>query len=1010
MKKRLLCLFMCLIMVMSVVLTSCSEKSDEEVANDISDQASEAAMTLSMWLVCEEEISPDNQAAVTKAINAITTSKFKTKLAIEFLTEDVYRSKLDAAIAEFKKYQESVQPEEDVEVEGEGDGEETGESETYTDATETNDLGLTVIKYPELLANQVDIIYIAGEDMYIDYIDKGWLAELDTELQVSSKKLKEYISGTLLSAAKMNGKTYAIPNNRTIGEYKYMLLNKELMEKYNQHAYWEQGMIKGFYNENLYSFLNLVYLFEDDVIPVDSTYEDCLNLLAHYWYIDAEDYSVDLNKFSVFGYHYDNMQDLNRGSVALGFESLFANEDFAEGFLKLNEFRLKEYFRQDKDARSKVAVKFTTGDATILTEGEYVEDGVTYYPVVVGYPTASSEDIYGNMFGVCAYSLSVSRSMEIVTYLNTNSELRNLLQYGVKDLHYSIVEAEDGTEVIKRNTNASFKYMMNIYATGNTFIAYPDPKENMAPDVWESGKIQNRNSLVDPLLGFDFKGFLDESVADEGEDSVSLDEDGYNVAYTTGYSKSMLGQNATLKNWLATCDQKGAGVYALKTYEVVDSNLRIVYYLYNSTINSKESVTVSVGETPIMEEKENSKTHEITQEQVGLNLNLTYTTSKVASDTKGYEISVITVDAKKNGQVNLTYKVNDGTPTAYNTTEQNSRIVFDFMNTQTYSIKTYALTRSTVLKNTTLINWVLDKHENASATSPENFLLTCEKTLENGKKETIFVALRARLATVTTLNVQPTGDSKNLVVNFNYAENPDESFTEGMLDYIFTYVSVIHDADVKVSAAVSMDDIAAKFKSTEKGEIEYDRYGTFDTDLIKFMQEVNDVIPEVFEKNFLKVQRTYKESYDLATNEAERKAALKTACDELEALVGEFRKLLSTDEMPSYIRTAFPKIYKDIEVFAVDDRTDKVKANTLAQFHRNVCSLASYETVPYKVTSPSGQFDPYGNNEATEPFVYFDSPYKLYYDWMKKYGYLPNNMQTDEESGDSTDASTESAS
>lgn len=1001
MKKRLLCLLMCLIMVLSVVLTSCSEKTDEEAKGDISDKASEAAITLSMWVVCEEEISADNQAAVTAAINAITTSKFKTKLAIEFLTEDVYRTKLDAAIAEFKLLRESTMTEEEVPEEGDGTETDTTETETFTDATETNDLGMTVIKYPELLANQVDIIYISGEDMYIDYIENGWLAELDTELQVSSKKLKEYISGTLLSAAQMSGKTYAIPNNRTIGEYKYMLLNQELMQKYNQHAYWEQGMIKGFYNENLYSFLNLVYLFEENVLPVDSTYEECLDMLAHYWYIDAQDYSVDLNKFSVFGYHYDNMEDLNRGSVALGFESLFANEEFAESFLKLNEFRLKDYFPTKNETRKDVAVKFITGDATILGNGEYIdENGVAYYPVVVGYPTASSEDIYGNMFGVCKYTLSVSRSMEIVTYLNTNSELRNLLQYGVEDLHYTLVETPDGHEVVKRNTTDSFKYMMNIYATGNTFIAYPDPKENMGPDVWENGKIQNRNSLVDPLLGFDFKGFMDESFADTGDDDyVILDEDGYNVAYTTGYSKAMLGQNATLKNWLETCDAQGAGVYALKTYEVIDGTLRMVYYLYNSTIDAKESVTVSIGETPMMEDKEDSKTHQITQEQVGLNLSLTYTTSKVASDTKGYEITVLSVDAVKNGQVNLTYKVNDGTPAAYNTTEQATRVAFDFMNTQTYAIKTYELTRSTVIKNTTLINWVLDKHENASSTKPENFLLTCQKTLENGKKETIYVVLRARMASVTTLNVQPTGDSKNLVVNFNFAENPDLTFEPGMLDYIFTYVSVIHDSNVKVSPAVSMDDIAATFKSTETAEIQYDRFGTLDTDLIKFMQEVNDAIPGIFDKNFKKIQTAYQEACAGAT-EIQKKAALKTACDDLEALIGEFKKLLSVDEMPSYSRTAFPKIYNDIRIFCVDDRTDKVKAETLAQFHRNVCSLASYETVPYKVTSPSGQFDPYGNNEGTEAFVYFDSPYKLYYEWMKKYNFLPDNMQKDEEASD----------
>jgi len=1017
MKKRLLCLLMCLIMVMSVVLTGCSEKTDEEATDDIKDKASEAAMTLRMWVVCEEEIHPDNQLKVTEAINAITTSKFKTKLVIEFLTEDVYRAKLDDAIAKFALTQEAYKPEEVPEEDVEGDGATEGEvegegeaveQETITDATEVNDLGMTVIKYPEVLANQVDILYIAGEDMYVDYIEKGWLAQLDTELQVSSKKLKEYISGTLLAAAKVGGKTYAIPNNRTIGEYKYMLLNKELMQKYKQHAYWEEGMIDGFYNENLYSFLNLVYKFENDVLPIDSTYDECLKLLAHYWYIDSEDFSVDLNKFSVFGYYYDNLADLNRGSVALGFDSLFANEDFADGFLKLNEFRLKDYFRTENDTRSQVAVKFMTGDANILTKGEYVEDGVAYYPVVVGYPTASSEDIYGNMFGVCSYSVSVSRSMEIVTYLNTNSNFRNLLQYGVEDLHYSVIETPDGTEVVKRNEDPLFKYMMNIYATGNTFIAYPDPKENMSPDIWESGKIQNRSSLVDPLLGFDFKDFLAESMVEE--EVITLDEDGYNVSYTTGYSKAMLGQNAELANWLSNCDSKGAGVYALKTYELGEYQ-RVVYYLYNSTIGNNGSVTVSVGEMPVTVEKEDKNGNLVT-EQVGLNLNLTYTTSPIASDTKGYEITVITVDAKRNGQLNLNYKVNDGTLAAYDTIEQATRIAFDFMNTQTYSITTYELTRSMVLKNVTLINWVLDKHENAPKGQSENYLLTCEKDLGNGKKETIYVALRARIGSVTTLNVQPTGDSKNLVVNFNYSEDPEASVEEGMLDYLFTYVSVVHDSNVKVKAAVSMDDVAGKWKTTDEEEIEYERYGNLDTELIRFMQQVNDAVPEIFEKQYKKIHNQYVEDLAAATTEIERNKAIKTACEELEKLVKEFGVLLSVDEMPSHARTTFPKLYADIRDygFVVDDRTDKVKANTLAQFHRNVRSLSSYEQVPYKVSNPDGKFDPYGNNENTEDFIYFDSPYKLYYEWMVTYNYLPDSMKKDDTATDESADSEESAS
>jgi len=1009
MKKRLICLLLCLVMVLSMVLTSCSDKSEEEAKDDISDAASETAMTLSMWVVCEEEVSADNAAAVTKAINAITNSKFKTQLAINFLTEDVYREKLEEAIIAFEAsdFNQNRDEEEEVETE-EG---ETGEQETVTDETVTNDLGMTVIKYPELLANQVDIIYIAGEDMYIDFIEKEWLADLDTELSVSSKKLKEYISGTLLAAAQVEGTTYAIPNNRTIGEYTYMLLNQELMKKYNQHAYWEQGMIDGFYNDNLYSFLNLVDLFEEDVIPVDSSYEDCLNLLAHFWYID-NDYSVKLDKFSVFGYHYDNMQDLNRGSVALGFESLFANDEFAEDFLKLNEFRMKDYFRLENDTRSQVAVKFTTGDATILSEGKYVEDGVTYYPVVVGYPTATSNDIYGNMFGVCAYSLSVSRSMEIVTYLNTNPEFRNLLQYGVKDLHYTVSNSADGNVVIKRNPNEAFKYQMNIYATGNTFIAYPDPKENMAPDIWESGKEQNRSSLVDPLLGFDLKDFtLEDAVED---DSISLDDDGYNISYTTGHSKELVSENSNvLKQWFASCDAQGKGMYMLRTTSSEEVYQRNVYYIYNT--NVEKSVIVKVDDDAIMVEKVDPKTGNTSMEQVGVTVTLEYVNGTEDSDTAGYELTVVSVDCNKNGQVQMKYSVEGGAAADFITTENDGRIAIDFMKTEKYDISVYELTKATVLKNPTLIDWVLNTEDNNKGLN--NYLMTNETDLGNGKKEVVYVVYRSKLVQDTTLTVQPTGDASNLVLDFRY-DAPGDPLGDDALDYLFTYVSIIADSDVEISCKPSLtyyetiapekegDDptqvlryVTETFKKTDVKDPSYDRLGNLDTDLVKFMKKVNDAVSEIIEKHYNEIRSTYLSKLERAKTDKERKAAWDTASSNLEKLVEDLQNLFSVDEnaLNAATRLNFPQIYTDLNsatykgVFITDDRTNKPKEEDLAQFRRNVRALASNVIVEYNVTRPDGKFDPEFDDIRPEDFVYFDSPYMIYYTWATKYGYWPKS-------------------
>ena len=84
MMKRWLCLFLCALMLLSAVLTGCSSKKEtgEEDKDKISEDASASAMTLSMWIVSEEEVTAEVANAVTRALNEITESKFKTRLAI----------------------------------------------------------------------------------------------------------------------------------------------------------------------------------------------------------------------------------------------------------------------------------------------------------------------------------------------------------------------------------------------------------------------------------------------------------------------------------------------------------------------------------------------------------------------------------------------------------------------------------------------------------------------------------------------------------------------------------------------------------------------------------------------------------------------------------------------------------------------------------------------------------------------------------------------------------------
>jgi len=89
--------------------------------------------------------------------------------------------------------------------------------------------------------------------------------------------------------------------------------------------------------------------------------------------------------------------------------------------------------------------------------------------------------------------------------------MRDLLQYGIKDQHYELVEDENKKGVTARpiSQNEYGIYRMDIEKTGNCFIA--TPPESMGVDAWTYAKSQNNDSLINPLLGFDFNAMTADS-------------------------------------------------------------------------------------------------------------------------------------------------------------------------------------------------------------------------------------------------------------------------------------------------------------------------------------------------------------------------------------------------------------------------------------------------------------------------------------------------------------------
>ena len=518
MNNRLISLFLCFLMLISVSATGCSvfgggAETTAESGVTV-DPDSGSAITLTMYIPCEKPVAEEDRLLVEEAINKITKSKFKTQINLYLPTVDEYYETIEG-IMQARAYEQEQEELAKSELKkairaakAEGVDSEVAISKFYDehpewvkyqettadpDAEETapetrlNELGMPEIKYPDERENQLDIIWLSGYDKLIEYIEADQLQRLDEELSSSSKKLKQYIYTGALDAVKTAGSgTYAIPNNTVIGEYTYLLLNKSLVDKYKYSPSDLTSVVK------CADFLADVSKYEPDVLPVVG---ELPVTLTKYWSIDPDTLEVDHDKFNVIGHGISDMATL--GSM-FNFTGLFGTNaelantsDYAKQLIAIRTYKDLGYITEDTSTTKEYAMRVVKGG------GELVEVyGDDFYMNVIESPRAGYEDIFGNMLGVSTYTRSLKRSMEIITYLNTNSDLRNILQYGVEDVHYEL--DEDG--LLHRLND---RYMMDINKTGNVFMAYPE--EGMPKNVWDYGKSQNTDAKTLMTLGLRFK-------------------------------------------------------------------------------------------------------------------------------------------------------------------------------------------------------------------------------------------------------------------------------------------------------------------------------------------------------------------------------------------------------------------------------------------------------------------------------------------------------------------------
>ncbi|MBQ4071689.1 MAG: hypothetical protein IJD51_04690 [Clostridia bacterium] len=218
--KRILSLLLCLtVLVLTLASCGADEFEDGPAYSQKTDELGTVNVTL--YIIKGDDMSDNAEDTVRRQILATTESELNTKLTVEYLTLAEYETKVTAAIAE-KGVVVPVEEETDKAPSTEGAQHEGGAPEAPEAPEEEEEKPV-----PD------GMIVLVHSSAFMDTISStGKLVDISEYLATKSfgtLNNGQTIPTALLSAAKnADGKLLALPNNRVLGEYTYLSINKEV--------------------------------------------------------------------------------------------------------------------------------------------------------------------------------------------------------------------------------------------------------------------------------------------------------------------------------------------------------------------------------------------------------------------------------------------------------------------------------------------------------------------------------------------------------------------------------------------------------------------------------------------------------------------------------------------------------------------------------------------------------------------------------------------------------------
>ena len=178
----------------------------------------------------------------------------------------------------------------------------------------------------------------------------------------------------------------------------------------------------------------------------------------------------------------ENLYFVPNNRVMGSYEYILINRNVVCDFLNYKEDEIRASLTSEDAFNAFIAeiepklstipnASFTIDSVVKKVSGKKYEDRVSfdqdgYICTILSYPTLTRSEVAEAGFGILSGTENVHAAMEIIYLINSDVNVRNLLLYGVEDIHYDVV---DGI-VVPEDTERVYK--MSLIYTGDIFQAY----------------------------------------------------------------------------------------------------------------------------------------------------------------------------------------------------------------------------------------------------------------------------------------------------------------------------------------------------------------------------------------------------------------------------------------------------------------------------------------------------------------------------------------------------------